>query len=59
MPSWPTLRGLLVGGRVTGGQVHDARIAALWRKHGIGELWSVDRDFNRFAGLAVTNPLVG
>lgn len=56
---WPTLRGLLVGGRVAGGQVHDARIAALCREHGIGELWSADRDFNRFAGLAVTNPLVG
>ncbi len=56
---WPTLRALLTAGRVTGALVHDARVAALCRQHGVRELWSADRDFSRFAGLAVVNPLVG
>jgi uncharacterized protein len=56
---WPTLRALLAGGRVAGAQVHDAQVAALCRQHGVRELWSADRDFSRFAGLAVANPLVG
>jgi predicted nucleic acid-binding protein len=55
---WPTLRALLAGGRIAGAQVHDARIAALCRQHGVRELWSADRDFGRFSGLAVVNPLV-
>lgn len=55
---WATLRGLLLGGRVAGAQVHDGRVAALCRQHGVRELWSADRDFSRFAGLAVVNPLI-
>jgi toxin-antitoxin system PIN domain toxin len=55
---WPALRALLAGGGVAGAQVHDARVAALCRQHGVRELWSADRDFGRFAGLAVVNPLV-
>ncbi|MFZ3237038.1 MAG: TA system VapC family ribonuclease toxin [Stellaceae bacterium] len=56
---WPTLRALLAGGRVTGALVHDARVAALCRQHSVRELWSADRDFGRFAGFAVVNPLIG
>jgi uncharacterized protein len=56
---WPALRALLVAGRIAGAQVHDARIAALCKQHGVRELWSADRDFNRFAGLTIVNPLVG
>jgi toxin-antitoxin system PIN domain toxin len=56
---WPALRALLAGGRVAGGQVHDARVAALCQQHGVRELWSADRDFSRFTGLTVVNPLVG
>jgi toxin-antitoxin system PIN domain toxin len=55
---WTTLSSLLVDGRVAGPQVHDARVAALCREHGVRELWSADRDFSRFAGLFVVNPLV-
>ena len=55
---WPTLCALLAAGRITGALVHDARVAALCRQHGVRELWSADRDFSRFAGLAVANPLV-
>ena len=55
---WPKLRGLLTDGRVSGAQVHDARVAALCLQHGVRELWSADRDFSRFAGVTVVNPLV-
>ena len=56
---WSTLRALLARGRIAGSQVHDARVAALCQQHGVRELWSADRDFSRFAGLAVVNPLIG
>jgi uncharacterized protein len=55
---WPILRSLLARGQVAGPQVHDARVAALCRQHGVRELWSADRDFNRFPGLSVINSLV-
>jgi len=55
---WSELRALLSNGRVTGGQVHDARIAALCQQHGVSELWTADRDFSRFPDLKVRNPLV-
>jgi hypothetical protein len=56
---WATLKGLLRAGRVAGPLVHDARIAALCLQHGARELWTVDRDFSRFPGLAAVNPLAG
>ncbi len=56
---WPTLRAVLTAGRIAGPQIHDARIAALCRQHGVRELWSADRDFSRIAGVALVNPLVG
>lgn len=55
---WPTLRGLVEAGRVAGPQVHDARVAAICRLHGVRELWSADRDFGRYPDLVVRNPLV-
>ena len=55
----PELRASLEAGRIVGPQVHDARVAALCRLHGVQELWSADRDFGRFPDLPVRNPLVG
>lgn len=55
---WTILRGMLEEGRVVGGQIYDARVAALCRHHGVKELWSADRDFSRFGGLSVRNPLI-
>jgi hypothetical protein len=55
---WPQLRSILQTGRVSGPQVHDARVAALCQQHGVSELWTIDRDFNRFPGLTARNPLV-
>ena len=55
---WQRLQALLRSARVSGPQVHDARIAALCLEHGITELWTADRDFSRFPALKVGNPLV-
>jgi len=48
----------VVDGRATGGAMHDARIAAICLDHGVTELLTADRDFSRFPGLRVRNPLV-
>ena len=56
---WDRLRGLVDGGRISGPQVHDARVAALCLHHGVRELWSADRDFSRIPELTTRNPLVG
>lgn len=56
---WQVLTDLLQEGRVTGSLVHDARVAAICIAHGVTELWTADRDFSRFPGLAVRNPLQG
>lgn len=55
---WTHLRPVIENGRVAGPQIHDARIAALCRLHGVRELWTADRDFTRFPGIAVRNPLI-
>lgn len=55
---WGVLSRMLVAGQVRGPQVHDARVAALCRQHGVRELWSADRDFGRFPELRVRNPLL-
>ena len=54
---WEELRRSLAAGRVAGPQVHDARVAALCRHHGITELWTADRDFSRFPDVTCRNPL--
>lgn len=55
---WTILVELLGAGQIKGALVHDARIAALCKLHGVTELWTADRDFNRFRALNVLNPLV-
>jgi predicted nucleic acid-binding protein len=54
---WPGLRALVSKAKLRGPAVHDARIAALCRLHGVHELWTADRDFSRM-DLAVSNPLL-
>jgi toxin-antitoxin system PIN domain toxin len=55
---WSQLSSLLRSGRIAGPKVHDARVAAICIQHGASELWTIDRDFSRFPGLKVRNPLV-
>jgi len=52
------LREMVQKSKISGPRVHDARVAALCRSHGVREILSADRDFTRFAGLRVRNPLV-
>ena len=55
---WKELRGLVEAGRITGGTIHDARVAAICVEHGVREIWTADRDFGRLSGITVRNPLV-
>ncbi|MBI5487918.1 MAG: PIN domain-containing protein [Deltaproteobacteria bacterium] len=55
---WPFLDRVLASSRVSGPRIHDARIAALCLQHAVTELWTADRDFGRFPGLRVRNPLL-
>jgi toxin-antitoxin system PIN domain toxin len=54
---WSELRSLVTASRVTGARIHDARVAAICRQHGVRALWSTDRDFSRFEALTIVNPL--
>ena len=45
--------------RVTGGVVHDARIAAICVAHGADEILTRDRDFSLFPELRLRNPVLG
>lgn len=56
--AWDLLRKVVTQGRVTGPVIHDARIATLCLLHGARELWTADRDFSRFPGLTLRNPLI-
>jgi toxin-antitoxin system PIN domain toxin len=53
---WEILRALLRDGQSTGPLVMDAALAALALEHG-ATLYSTDRDFARFPGLAWIDPL--
>lgn len=53
-----TLAELAVSGMVRGALIHHARIAASCLAGGVGELWTVDRDFSRFPAIKPRNPLV-
>ena len=55
---WEELKSVIRSGRISGAATHDARIYALCRLHGVRELWSADRDFSRFKGVRVVNPLI-
>ncbi len=55
---WPTFAHTARQGLVAGPVVHDARITAICLEHGVRTLYSSDRDFSRFPGLRVVNPLI-
>lgn len=47
---WKELKEFLSSGRITGGSVQDARIAAICRENGVEEIWSVR------TGIAAVSP---
>jgi toxin-antitoxin system PIN domain toxin len=53
---WPILSRLLADGQARGPLVMDAHLAALAIEHGT-TLCTTDRDFTRFKGLRLLNPL--
>jgi toxin-antitoxin system PIN domain toxin len=53
---WPLLRELVVEAQVSGPLLTDAALAALALEHG-ATLCSTDRDFRRFRGLKLQDPL--
>jgi uncharacterized protein len=55
---WPALREQMKAGKVHGAAVHDARVASICITNGVSELLTADRDFGRFTGLRLRNPLV-
>ena len=55
---WSLARSLISDGKIVGERIHDARVAALCKAHGITELWTADRDFSRFPSLIKRNPLL-
>jgi len=54
---WSVFASCLKEARTAGGAVHDTRIAACCRYHGVRELWTADRDFSRYPWLTTRNPL--
>ena len=52
------LADVLRASKAAGPKIHDAKIAAICLAHDVRELWSADRDFSKFPGLHVVNPLV-
>ena len=55
---WPLYRSLAAELPVRGNLVPDAHLAALLRQHGVKTLYTRDRDFRKFGGLNVRDPLV-
>ena len=55
---WKELKEIISSGRIAGGAVHDARVAAICLEHGVREVWTADRDFTRIKGIIVKNPLL-
>jgi uncharacterized protein len=55
---WSILKKLAQAAQLSGGQHHDARIAAICLENAVNELWSADRDFSRFPQIKVRNPLI-
>ena len=55
---WAILKSTLLAGNLAGPVIHDARVAAICRQHGVKTVWSADRDFSRIGGIKVVNPLL-
>lgn len=56
---WACFTDILDYAQIKGLDVFDAHIAALCMTHGVGELWTQDKDYGKFRGLTARNPLTG
>lgn len=55
---WVFYRSVTGDSAVRGNLVSDAHLVALMRQHGVGTICTHDRDFRRFDGIRVVDPLV-
>jgi toxin-antitoxin system PIN domain toxin len=55
---WSVLKQTIESAKIAGPMIHDARVAAICRQHGVAVLLTADRDFSRFRGLKCVNPLL-
>ena len=53
---WQAYASVTSGAVVRGNLVPDAHLVALMVEHGVGTLWSHDRDFRKFEGIRVRDP---
>lgn len=53
---WQVYRDAAETAAVTGNHVPDAHLVALMRENGVRTIWTNDRDFRRFDGIAVRDP---
>jgi toxin-antitoxin system PIN domain toxin len=53
---WQVYGAVTSGGVVRGNLVSDAHLVALMVEHGVGTLWSHDRDFRKFERVRVRDP---
>jgi toxin-antitoxin system PIN domain toxin len=51
---WPLFQA--TAGNARGNAVPDAHLAALMRQHGVGAIFTRDRDFRRYDGIRVEDP---
>jgi predicted nucleic acid-binding protein len=45
------------GGQVRGNDVPDAHLATLMRQHGVETIYTRERDFHRYQGITVRDPM--
>lgn len=55
---WTVFQDTVAADTVRGNLVPDAHIAALMRQHGVGTIWTADRDFRRFTDIVARDPYV-
>lgn len=53
---WGLFEDTVGGDVIRGNLVTDAHIATLMRQHGVATIWTNDRDFRRFPGIAARDP---
>lgn len=54
---WAALRSAVSDGSARGNLVTDAHIVTLMRRNGVTQIWTRDRDFLRFEGIRILDPL--
>jgi len=55
---WSEFKRQCLRSQIVGPKVHDARIISICIDSGVKKLWTADRDFSRFNGIELINPLI-